>query len=328
MPLLRLLCALLLLPTTALALEEITDFGPNPGALRMFLHTPPGDATGLPLVVALHGCTLKADRFDDETGLTRLADETPFLLLLPEQDPDNMSNRCFRFYDTDDNQPGQGESASIMAMIDHVLATQGADPAKVHVLGLSGGGGMSAVMLANHPDRFAGGAIIAGVPYGCNRPASLWDTAWYWKNWFGLDGLDAIYACGIYGYSRTDRSPDTWASYITEVGSSPAQWPLLSIWQGADDDTVDPRNLTELTEQWTTVMGLAASPASTDTIGAATRRTYTDTSGTPRLETWELSGFGHAVPIDPDTGCGLMAEHMSDVDICAIRRITAFWGLD
>ena len=38
-------------------LVETTDFGSNPGQLRMFAQVPPGLPAGRPLVVCLHGCT-------------------------------------------------------------------------------------------------------------------------------------------------------------------------------------------------------------------------------------------------------------------------------
>jgi poly(3-hydroxybutyrate) depolymerase len=42
------------------------------------------------------------------------------------------------------------------------------DRSRVYVVvGLSAGGAMAAAMLAAYPERFAGGAIVAGVPYGC-----------------------------------------------------------------------------------------------------------------------------------------------------------------
>src|SRR5690349_7390503 len=54
------------------SLPEITDFGSNPGALRMFVHLPEGLPPSAPLVVVLHGCTQSAADFDRATGWSDL----------------------------------------------------------------------------------------------------------------------------------------------------------------------------------------------------------------------------------------------------------------
>ncbi|MEM8797380.1 MAG: PHB depolymerase family esterase [Pseudomonadota bacterium] len=89
------------------ALEPAPDFGTDPGSLDMFLHRPAAAAPGMPMVVALHGCTKSATDFDNETGLIALAEEVPFMIVFPQQNIDNMSNLCFQFYDEDD-QAGPG----------------------------------------------------------------------------------------------------------------------------------------------------------------------------------------------------------------------------
>ena len=53
-------------------------------------------------------------------------------------------------------------------------------PQEVYVTGLSAGGGMTAVMLAAYPELFAGGAIIAGIPYKCAN-----------------DAIEALSQCGV-----------------------------------------------------------------------------------------------------------------------------------
>lgn len=332
LPPLRTAALACLVAAPAAALEEITDFGPNPGDLRMFLHRPATSATNLPLVVALHGCTQRATDFDDETGLVTLAEETPFLLLLPEQDPANMFNRCFRWYDSADNLPDAGESASLRAMIDFALGNEPVDPDRVYVLGLSAGGAMTAVLLANYPDRFAGGAIFAGLPYGCNRPFGPFDFGWRWLALFGLDGAEAAHACGIGEFSLTDRTSGDWADFVRDAGGSePVNWPLLSLWQGGGDETVDPDNLTELLEQWTALHGIDTVPEVDEMLDDATRAVFHDAGGTPRIETWTLPTFGHAVPIDADGApapCGSEGSHVKNADLCAVRRVLEFWGLE
>mgnify|MGYP006435605093 CR=1 FL=1 len=317
----------------AAAIEPVADFGENPGNLGMYLHRPEDTAGLLPLVVALHGCTQSAAAFGEETGLGALAGETPFVLLLPEQRKENMSRRCFRWYDSGDNRAGRGETASIIAMIDHLVSNETVDPERVYVLGLSAGGAMTAVLMANAPERFAGGAVLAGVPFGCNRPVSIFDAVWYGLHYnpFAPDGADASYACGIAGFSPTNRDASEWSGDIRDgLSAAPASWPLISLWQGSADTTVDPANLRELTEQWTAVQGIDAEPDDHQQIGGAVREIYRDAGGTARVETWRIDGFPHAVPIDGDgdpEACGMETDHISDADICAVRRIADFWQL-
>ena len=315
------------------AVEPVFDFGDNPGDLRMFLHRPAGFRAGLPLVVALHGCTQTAAAFDDETGLVALAEEIPFLLLLPEQRKENMSRQCFRWYDSNDNRPGSGESASILEMIDFVTETENIDPDQIFVLGLSAGGAMTAVLMANYPSRFAGGAVIAGLPFDCNRPSGIFDVIWNWLHFnpFAVDGADASYACGIAGFSRTDRDAADWSGYVTEiVDTIPERWPVMSLWQGTGDATVDPDNLRELTEQWTALQGIDAVAEESQTLGSAIHEVYRDDAGNARVETWMIEGFAHAFPIDADGDpdvCGLEAEFITNANLCAVRRIADFWRL-
>lgn len=323
----------LLAPPAAGALESVPDFGDNPGGLSMHIHRPAHAAPGLPLVVALHGCQQGAADLDDETGLVALAEETPFVLLLPEQSSENNSLRCFRWFDTRDNRPGRGESASILAMIDAAVDREAVDPERVFVLGLSAGGAMTAVLLANYPERFAGGAIIAGTPFDCNRPVSAFDWTWYWLNTnpFAPDGADASYACGIRGLGTTDRDAAEWGGFVRAAADAePTRWPRVSIWQGAADGTVDPDNLRELVEQWTDVHGIDAVPDKHDTEGGAVRDVYTDANGVARVEAWMLDGFGHAVPIDAygdPASCGAPGAYVENADLCAVRRIAAFWRI-
>src|SRR4051794_31909903 len=126
----------------------------------MFEHVPDGLPPRSPLVVALHGCTQAAE-FGDDSGWTGLAGRLRFALLLPQQREANNGDLCFDWFRDRDNRRGQGESASVRAMVGRMVADHGLDPGRVFVAGLSAGGAMAAVMLAAYPEVFAGGAVIA-----------------------------------------------------------------------------------------------------------------------------------------------------------------------
>src|SRR5437763_6408692 len=68
-------------------LRELTEFGSNPGNLRMFAYAPQHLPPAAPLVVALHGCTQTADEYDYGTGWSSLADKFGFAVIYPQQQP-------------------------------------------------------------------------------------------------------------------------------------------------------------------------------------------------------------------------------------------------
>ncbi len=315
----------------AASLQPIERFGPNPGRLDMYVYVPDGLPPDSTLVVALHGCTQKAADFDDETGLTAFADALKFVLLFPEQRPGNNGKRCFNWFRTQDNRKNQGESGSIRSMIQYVIDTRQVDPSRIFVLGLSAGGSMTAVLMANYPELFRGGAIVAGTPYDCNSPSFLtWVPWWFLDTWFG-DAAAASYACGLFNYAPTQRSAKAWGDFVRAAsGGTPTRWPRVSLWQGTADSIVNPVNQRELVKQWTNVLGIDQTPDRVDAAGNIRHSVFQDVSGAARLETYEIAGFDHAIAIDPGSGpaqCGSIAPYIEDADICSSRKILEFWGV-
>ncbi|MEO6341367.1 MAG: PHB depolymerase family esterase, partial [Caulobacteraceae bacterium] len=153
-------------PSAGGKLRQVADFGVNPGGLAMFTHVPETLPANAPLVVVLHGCGQSAAAYDRGAGWSTLADRFGFVVLAPEQNRTKHLNGCFNWFLPGDTTRGGGEAASIRQMVAHAVATHGLDPQRVYVTGLSAGGGMTSAMLAAYPEVFAGGAIIAGLPYG------------------------------------------------------------------------------------------------------------------------------------------------------------------
>jgi poly(hydroxyalkanoate) depolymerase family esterase len=299
-----------LLCAPASAQTEVTGFGGNPGNLRMFKYVPPGLPANAPLVVAMHGCSQSAASYDAETGWQLLAQRWQFALLLPQQQSANNSSACFNWFEPGDIARGAGEPLSIKQMVDRMKADHGSDAARVYVTGLSAGGAMTAVMLATYPDVFAGGAIVAGLPYRCAISQS------------------AAFGCLNPG---SDLSPAQWGDKVRAASTHAGPWPLLSIWHGDADFVVRPLNLTEILQQWTNVHGIDQTADVSDTVAGFPHRVYKDASGAARVETYLITGMGHGTPVDPGTGetqCGTAGAYILDANICSSYYIGRFWSLD
>lgn len=305
----------------------------------MFKHVPDGLRPGAPLVVALHGCGQGAESFDDESGWARLAAQSGFALLLPEQPEANNRLRCFNWFSSRDNRRGEGEAASIIAMIDDMTAKHGIDPGRVFVTGLSAGGAMTGVMLAAYPERFRGGAIFAGTPYGCattsNSPFLWWSK--FWTEFWNREGAWAAWQCGISAEdsmivsSTVSRSPAEWRGLLGDAGGAGrGAWPKVLLWQGDADRIVDPGNLAELTAQWTAAHEIDQTPDAEITQSAYRRQDYKDAAGDNRVTTFALPSLGHAVPVDPGPdgqSCGVAAPYFSAIGLCAAAITAREWGL-
>lgn len=300
----------LFLPAATLAQTQVTGFGSNPGNLQMFRYVPAGLPANAPVVVALHGCAQSASNYDAETGWVLLADRWKFTLVLPQQQTGNNSSRCFNWFEAGDISRGQGEALSIKQMVDRTLSDQAADPARVYVTGLSAGGAMTSVMLATYPDVFAGGAVIAGIPYNCGT------------------GTSAAFSCMNPG---SDLSPASWGNKVRAASSHGGPWPIVSIWHGDADTTVRPVNATESMEQWTHVHGSDQTPDVQDTLAGYPHKVWKNASGKAVVETVLITGMGHGTPVDPGAGatqCGTAGAYILDVNVCSSYYIGKFFGLD
>ena len=275
-------------------------FTPNPGNLRLFVHLPRGLKAGAPLVVVLHGCGQTAAGYGAEAGWRQLADELGFALLAPEQKAVNNPNTCFDWFNPEDITRGEGEVASIAAMIETTVHTYRLDRARVFITGLSAGGAMTAAMLATYPELFAGGAIIAGLPFGAALNVR--------------EALDAMRSAPL-------RPPRAWGDMVRAASSFAGPRPKVSVWHGALDGVVNINNAQASVAQWADLDGLNLTDARQEMVDGAVRLSWGD-----RLELYTLPLLGHGTPID-SRDVGTLAPFILEAGISSSRLIARFWGL-
>jgi poly(hydroxyalkanoate) depolymerase family esterase len=287
-------------------LVPLAEVASNPGNLRGLIYVPADLPAGAPLVVVLHGCTQTAEGYDRGSGWSALADRFGFAVLYPEQQRANNPNLCFNWFAPADIRRGDGEVESIRAMTAAAVDQDRLDPARVFVTGLSAGGAMASAMLANHPEMFAGGAIVAGLPYGTASGVQ--------------EALERMRGQGHDRAALTGR--------LRDASAHRGRWPTVSVWHGTADATVSATNAEMIVDQWRGVHAVGA-PQLVAEGGGWRHRTWRDAAGRVVLEDYLIAGMGHGTPIATvgDEAAGVAGAYMLDVGLSSTYRIAASWGI-
>ena len=287
-------------------LGALTAFGSNPGELDARLYTATDSPTAL--VVVLHGCTQTASTYDRGSGWSELAERHGFAVLFPQQRRANNSHLCFNWFLPGDTRRGRGEAASISEMVQHVATRYGLYRSRIFITGLSAGGAMTSVMLACYPELFAGGAVIAGLPFASANTLP--------------EALERMRGQGA--PSRRELAARTLAA-----ADHTKHHPTLSVWHGTNDSTVDRSNSTAIVDQWRDLHGLGTTGGVVEIVDGHRREAWSDAQGRVVIERYDVQGMGHGTPLDTRSSepCGVAGPHMLEVGVCSTSRIARFWGL-
>jgi acetylxylan esterase len=278
---------------SAASLAEVTSFGRNPTALRMFLYVPDTVKPHPAVLVAVHFCTGSGPVFFSNTEFASLANQHGFIVIYPSA---TRSGACFDVSTPQSlTHNGNSDPAGIVSMVQFVLQNFGADASRVFVTGASSGGMMTNVLLGDYPDVFKAGAAFMGVPFGCfaTTDGSLWNTT-----------------CAN---GQSVKTAQQWGDLAR--GAFPgfsAPRPRMQLWHGTADTTLFFPNFGEEIKQWTNVLGLSQTPAFTDHPQSTwTRTRYGGTGIDAPVEAISIQNVGHSLPL---AGMAAMAIQFFGLD--------------
>jgi len=266
----------------AASLREVTDFGDNPGGLRMHLYVPDTRPAEPAILVAMHGCGGSGTGFYSGSEFAALADQYGFIVIYPTATKQTAMGNCFDVWSAASKTRGGGsDPASVVSMVEYAEQQYNGDPDRVFVTGSSSGGQETNALLALYPDVFAAGSVFMGVPFTCFANAA--------------DFPPQTSQC-VNG--SMNKTPQAWGDAVRQAypGYSGPR-PRVQLWHGDQDSLVPYQLLQEEVDQWTNVFGLSQSPTTTDRPQSNwERKRYTGTGGTVEVESLTAFGSGHNLP--------------------------------
>lgn len=261
-------------------LTQITNFGPNPRNVSMYIYVPAKLQPNPPILVSPHWCHGTAQQVFDGRSWASASDKYGFITIYP-----NSSNTADQCWDVSSKETlthnGGGDSLGIASMVRWTLEKYNGDKNRVFVTGTSSGAMMTNVLLGSYPGLFAAGSAWAGVAFGC----------------FAGDGYDVWSdACAT---GKIIKNGSEWAAIVKNAYPGYNGFRAkLQVLHGTVDTVLNPQNLQEEIKEWTSVFGISATPTSTTKntpLSGWTRYRYGD-----KFEAYSAAGVDHNIPNQDD----------------------------
>jgi polyhydroxybutyrate depolymerase len=239
-----------------------------------YVHVPAGHdgAAPLPVVLALHGAFSTARQFEQESGISVLADREGFLVVYPQG---IGLGDWFRHWNSGHccgkaRRMNLDDVGFALAAVDDVARRNPVDRARLYVTGLSNGGMLAYRIAAEHPDAVAAAAIVSGT-IGGNPTANE-------PEWSVVRPKLPVPLLAIHG--RADASiPYDGGRGAQSHGKSSAISVARSVglWVDADDCLIDP--------QVESIFG-----------GQVERKAWSGCRNQTEVVLYSLNGWGHDWP--------------------------------
>ncbi len=226
----------------------------------------------VPLLVALHGCTQTAADFAAGSRFDVIGERVGAFVLYPEQTLRANPTRCWTWYVRKNQVRATGECAAILELVEQTCQRYSIDRSRIFVAGPSAGGIMSGILAEQAPDVFAAAGICASVPLhaGTDIPS----------------GLRAMKA----------KVPEEVITGIAQLAPYPQEAyrnQRVTIWTGAEDKLVDPRNSELVARQFLNLYGMDPARMTAESRTGAEVRRWRDADGIVRVELWRILSCGH-----------------------------------
>jgi len=269
----------------AATVERIASFGNNPTGIGMYLYSPSSAVSHPPILVGVHACHGKGtDVCASGTPFAAQADRYGFLLVCPSA---VSSDGCWDVHSSAVlTHNGGGDASGIISMVNYVVQNRNGDASRVFVAGHSSGGMMTNVLIGSYPDVFKAGAAYAGVAFACFAQGSV-------------DGSGWNSSCANGNVSNTGPQ---WGDLVRAAYPGFAGARLrMQLWHGTADATVNFHNFGEEIKQWTNVLGVSETPATTENNAIQSgwiRTRYVGGGGGVEVEAIQETGQPHNLVLD------------------------------
>lgn len=180
------------------------------------------------MLVMLHGCLQDAADIARGSGLDDLAAREGMLVLYPEQPETANPRKCWNWFDRANQQRAAGEPALLAALIDRVAIDHGADPARIHLAGVSAGAAMATLLAVAYPERYQSLTSASGI------------------GWAAAPTVAEALSVMQRGAGETLPSA---LQMVDAMGTRARAFPVLIV-HGAADHVVSIRNASELAMQF------------------------------------------------------------------------------